>query len=471
MSEKQKKQSSTKLWGGRFTEKTDRQVELFTSSIDVDQRLYEYDIAGSIAHCKMLAEASIITDEDADLLIQGLGKIKRDIDHQQFDFDESLEDIHMNIEMQLVQEAGKVAQKLHTARSRNDQVVLDVRMYLKDETEAIMQRLSELRSVIVNFAEKNIDVILPGYTHLQRAQPVLCSHHLMAYYEMLTRDLERFADTFKRIDVMPLGSAALAGTSYPIDREYTARLLGFSKISSNSIDAVSDRDFIIEFLAAASICMIHLSRFSEELILWSSMEFGFVEIPDAFTTGSSIMPQKKNPDVAELVRGKTGKVFGNLMAMLTLMKSLPLAYNRDMQEDKTSLFESVDILKACLGIYTRMIPKLKLNAQVMYDAASKGFLNATDLADYLVAKGMTFRNAHHCVGEAVQYAISEGQELQHLSITQLKSFCPLVEKDALAVLDTDAVVNCRTSYGGTAKKNVKLEIQKAKQRIEKELKR
>lgn len=470
MSKNQKEQSSSKLWGGgRFTEKMDRQVELFTSSIDVDRRLYEYDITGSIAHCKMLAKTSIITDDDADLLIQGLGKIKRDIEHQQFDFDESLEDIHMNIETQLLQEAGKAAQKLHTARSRNDQIVLDVRMYLKDETETVMQRISELRSVIVAFAAKNIDVILPGYTHLQRAQPVLCSHHLMAYYEMLTRDLERFADTFKRIDVMPLGSAALAGTSYPIDREYTARLLKFSKISANSIDAVSDRDFIIEFLAAASICMVHLSRLSEELILWSSMEFGFVEIPDAFATGSSIMPQKKNPDVAELIRGKTGKVFGNLMAILTLMKSLPLAYNRDMQEDKASLFESVDILKACLGIYTHMIPKLKLNTKAMYNAASRGFLNATDLADYLVAKGMTFRNAHKCVGEAVRYALSKGQELQHLSIAKLKSFCPLVEEDALAVLETEAVVNRRTSYGGTAKKNVKLEIQRAKQQLEREL--
>lgn len=468
MGDNRKEQPAKKLWSGRFTEKMDRQVEGFTASIDVDRRLYQYDIAGSIAHCKMLAKTGIITEDDADLLVQGLCKIRRDIEHQQFEFDESLEDIHMNIETQLVQEAGKVAQKLHTARSRNDQVALDVRMYLKDETGAIIQLLREFRNVIVTFAEKNIDVILPGYTHLQRAQPVLLAHHFMAYYEMLTRDSERFSDAYKRIDVMPLGSAALAGTSYPIDRDETARLLNFSGIAKNSIDAVSDRDFIIEFLAAASICMVHLSRLSEELILWSSMEFGFIEIPDAFATGSSIMPQKKNPDVAELVRGKTGKVFGNLMAVLTLMKSLPLAYNRDMQEDKASLFEAVDILKACLHIYSRMILKLKLNRQTMRDAASKGFLNATDLADYLVGKGMAFRDAHTCVGRAVQYALSKDRELQQLSLTELQKFCPLVEADAVAALEIEAVVNRRTSYGGTAKKNVCIEIERAKAQLEKE---
>lgn len=469
MDDNPKEGTSPKLWGGRFTENMDRVVEGFTSSIDVDRRLYAYDIAGSIAHSKMLAKTGIITDDDADLLIQGLAKIKRDIEHQQFEFDKSLEDIHMNIEAQLVQEVGKTAQKLHTARSRNDQVALDVRMYLKDETDAIINRLGELRQAIVTFAEKNIDVILPGYTHLQRAQPVLFAHHFLAYYEMLTRDSERFENAYKRIDVMPLGSAALAGTSYPIDRNETAGLLKFARIARNSIDAVSDRDFIIEFLAAASICMVHLSRISEELILWSSIEFGFIEFPDAFATGSSIMPQKKNPDVAELIRGKAGRVFGNLMAMLTLMKSLPLAYNRDMQEDKASLFEGVDILKACLGIYTRLIPKLALNRQAMRIAASSGFLNATDLADYLVAKGMTFRDAHTCVGKAVQYALSKGRELQQLSTEELKQFCPLVETDAAKVLETEAVVNRRTSYGGTARKNVQAEVQQAKEQLKKSL--
>ncbi len=379
-----------KPWEGRFTEKTDRSVELFTSSIDVDKRLYAYDIDGSIAHCRMLAHAAIITHEEAEKLIEGLGAIKREIQRGKFLFDHGLEDIHMHIETRLFQEVGKVAQKLHTARSRNDQVALDSRMYLREETRSIIRLLDGLNTVIVSLAEENLEVIMPGYTHLQRAQPVLLSHHLMAYFEMFSRDRARFCDAIKRINVLPLGSAALAGTTYPIDRQYTAGLLQFPEVSANSIDSVSDRDFMLEFLSCASIAMVHFSRLSEEMILWSSAEFGFIELPDAFSTGSSIMPQKKNPDVPELVRGKAGRVFGDLFALLTLMKSLPLAYNRDMQEDKPAVFDAVDTLKACIEIYTAMLPKLKINKEILYQATTTGFLNATDLADYLVTKGNDF---------------------------------------------------------------------------------
>ena len=391
-----------KPWEGRFADKTDRSVELFTSSIDVDKRLYAYDIDGSIAHCRMLAHVSIITHEEAEKLIEGLGAIKREIQRGKFLFNHGLEDIHMHIETRLFQEVGKIAQKLHTARSRNDQVALDSRMYLREETRSIVRLLDGLNTVLVSLAEENLDVIMPGYTHLQRAQPVLLSHHLMAYFEMFSRDRARFCDALNRINVLPLGSAALAGTTYPIDRQYTADLLQFPEVSANSIDAVSDRDFMLEFLSCASIAMVHFSRLSEEMILWSSAEFGFIGLPDAFSTGSSIMPQKKNPDVPELVRGKAGRVFGDLFAMLTLMKSLPLAYNRDMQEDKPAVFDAVDTLKACIEIYTAMLPRLKINREILYQATTTGFLNATDLADYLVARGMTFRESHSCVGKAVE---------------------------------------------------------------------
>ncbi len=454
-----------KAWGGRFSEKTDRIVEAFTSSIDIDKRLYSYDIEGSIAHCKMLAEQSIITHEDALLLIQGLGTIKKEIERGEFRFDDSLEDIHMHIEARLVKEAGKVAGKLHTARSRNDQVALDVRMYLRDETSNIIKNLVEFRKTIVDLAKINIDVVLPGYTHLQRAQPVLLAHHLMSYYEMFSRDTERFCDCLKRINVMPLGSAALAGTTYPIDRDYTARLLGFPKVSKNSIDSVSDRDFIIEFLSSASLCMVHLSRISEELILWSSSEFGFVGLPDSFSTGSSIMPQKKNPDVCELVRGKTGRVFGDLIALLTVMKSLPLAYNRDMQEDKGPLFDAVDTLKGCVGIYIKMLPKLKINKEAMRRATSTGFLNATDLADYLVTKGMHFRKAHSCVGEAVSYALNKNKELHELTLEELKSFSLLIEEDIFSILTVEQMIDRRKSFGGTAVKNVMAAIEEAEKNL------
>jgi len=456
---------SEKLWDGRFSEKTSRGVERFTSSIDIDSRLYSYDIEGSIAHCKTLARAGIISDDEAATLVQGLGVVKREIDRGNFLFDDALEDIHMHIETRLLQEVGKVAQKLHTARSRNDQVVLDVRMFLRDMTRQRISRLVMLRKTLVEMAGIHIDVIMPGYTHLQHAQPVLFSHHLMAYYEMFKRDGERFQDALARLDVMPLGAAALAGTTYPIDRHFTAELLGFSRVSPNSMDAVSDRDFILEFLANASICMVHFSRISEEFILWSSSEFGFIEIPDAFATGSSIMPQKKNPDVPELVRGKTGGVFGDLLAVLTLMKSLPLAYNRDMQEDKLPLFRSVDTLCDCIDIYIQMLPKIQVNKERMLQAASVGFLNATDLADYLVVKGMTFREAHACVGKAVGFAIEQKKELNELSLKELKAFSSLIEGDVYAYIAMDQMIERRTSFGGTAKQNVLEQITKAENEI------
>jgi argininosuccinate lyase len=451
-----------KPWDGRFSEKTDKSVEAFTSSIAYDQRLYPYDIEGSIAHCKMLAKVGVITDEEASQLVEGLGIVKRELDRGEFVFDDSLEDIHMHIEARLLQVAGKVAQKLHTARSRNDQVALDIRMYLRSETRQVIELLQRLRMVLVELAEEHPDVVMPGYTHTQRAQPVLFAHHMMAYYEMFTRDQDRFADCLDRIDVMPLGAAALAGTTYPIDRAYVAELLQFPRVSSNSMDSVADRDFAMEFLAAASICMVHLSRISEELVLWSTSEFAFITLSDAFATGSSIMPQKKNPDVPEIVRGKTGRVFGSLISLLTLMKSLPMAYNRDMQEDKEPLFDAVDTLKACLFINAQMIPRITVNGDTMRKAASVGFLNATDMADYLVGKGMPFRKAHACVGNAVAHALNQGKELDQLSLDELKSFSPLIEGDIFENLTVAFMVDRRKSQGGTASENVMKAIAEAR---------
>ncbi len=450
-----------KAWGGRFSEMTAVNVERFTASIDVDRRLYAYDIDGSIAHCKTLAKAGVILEEEADAIINGLENIRRDIEAGRFEFSDSLEDIHMHIEDRLVRDIGDVAKKLHTARSRNDQVALDVRLYLRDHVEKIIGKLRRLRTAIVDFALENLRVILPGYTHLQRAQPVLLSHHFMAYYEMTTRDALRFSDAAKRINVMPLGSAALAGTTFPIDREYTAKLLNFPEISKNSMDAVSDRDFIIEFLSAASICMMHLTRLSEEMILWSSSEFGFILLPDAFTTGSSIMPQKKNPDVPELVRGKCARVFGSLTAALTLMKGLPLSYNRDMQEDKPPLFDAVDTLIACIDIYCDMIPKISVRGEEMYQAAVTGYLNATDLADYLAAKAMPFREAHHVAGAAVAYAVRQQKELNELSLAELQKFSLLISEDIFEALAPEKMIARRKSFGGTAVENVKKAIQAA----------
>ncbi|HHP7233991.1 MAG TPA: argininosuccinate lyase [Desulfobacterales bacterium] len=455
-----------KTWGGRFAEKTDRAVEQFTASIQFDYRLYSYDIAGSVAHCRMLAAVGILTGDEADTLVEGLERIRQELDRGNFDFDPGQEDIHMYIENRLVEQVGKVALKLHTARSRNDQVALDVRMYLRDATDATIGLLQRLRKVLVDLAEAHLTVVMPGYTHLQRAQPVLFSHHLMAYYEMFKRDSQRLADCRKRIDVMPLGTAALAGTTYPIDRAHTAELLGFANVSDNSIDAVSDRDFIVEFLAAASLCMTHLSRLSEEMMLWSSAEFSFVELPDAFATGSSIMPQKKNPDVPEIVRGKTGRVLGSLMGMLTLLKALPLSYNRDLQEDKPLLFDAVDTLQACLDIYARMLPNLRIRSDRMARATESGFLNATDFADYLVGKGLAFRSAHHCVGQAVAYALENGKELHELSLEELKRFSDLIEADVFDNLTTQAMIERRSSYGGTATDNVRRAVEAARKEIQ-----
>ena len=454
-----------KPWDGRFSEKTDKSVEAFTASIAYDRRLYPYDITGSIAHCRMLAKVGIITDEEASGLVEGLGTIKRELDRGEFIFDDSLEDIHMHIEARLLQVAGKVAQKLHTARSRNDQVALDVRMYLRDETHRTIDLLQTLRTVLVDLANGHQDVVMPGYTHTQRAQPVLFAHHMMAYYEMFTRDQARFSDCLDRINVMPLGAAALAGTTYPIDRGYVAELLDFPRISLNSMDAVSDRDFAMEFLAAASICMVHMSRLSEELVLWSTSEFGFITLSDAFATGSSIMPQKKNPDVPEIVRGKTGRVFGSLIALLTLMKSLPMSYNRDMQEDKEPLFDAADTIKACLSINIQMIPRITVNREILRKAASVGFLNATDMADYLVNQGMPFRKAHACVGGAVAYALDKGKELDQLTLDELKSFSPLIKADIFDHLTLAVMIDRRQSLGGTATENVARAIAEARKAL------
>jgi argininosuccinate lyase len=462
---------SEKLWAGRFIEQTAPIVETFTSSIHVDRRLYAYDIQGSIAHCKTLAKASILTGDEADRLIQGLEQIKSEIDQGVFKYRDDLEDIHTHIESRLAEIVGKAAQKLHTARSRNDQVALDERLYLRDTVAFLIELLLELQSVLVGVAKQHIKTVLPGYTHLQRAQPILLAHHLMAYYEMFSRDAQRLQEGLARINVLPLGSAALAGTPYPIDRNYTAGLLGFDTVSANSVDSVSDRDFIIEFLSAAGICMMHLSRLSEELIIWSTAEFSFIELPDAFTTGSSIMPQKKNPDVAELVRGKAGRVFGNLVTMLTVMKSLPLSYNRDMQEDKTPLFDAADILTACLQIYIQLLPNIKFNATIMQKAASRGYLNATDLADYLVTKGMAFREAHYCVGQIVSYALKNQKEIHDLSLKQLQQYAPRIAADVFEHLATQHMIDRRTSIGGTATGTVKSAISKAQKKLKKNAER
>ena len=458
----EKKGRNEKLWGGRFLQGTDELVEKFHASIDFDKRLYDSDIDGSIAHVKMMAKESIIPQDDAGIIIEGLEKVRKKIENNEIAFSAALEDIHMHIEDALGKEVGEVGKKLHTGRSRNDQVALDVRIYLKKETELIIDLLKGFQKSLVIMAQKHQDVIMPGYTHLQRAQPVLFSHHLMAYYEMFKRDIQRFEDCFKRIDVMPLGAAALAGTTYPLNREFTKELLCFSKVSDNSIDSVSDRDFVMEFISHASITMVHFSRLSEELILWSSSEFSFITISDSFTTGSSIMPQKKNPDVAELVRGKTGRVFGNLINILTLMKSLPLAYNKDMQEDKEPLFDTVDTLKICTDVYTRMLTNIKIHKDRMYDACKQGFLNATDLADYLVSKGMTFRRAHSVAGQAVAFALGHGKELNDMTIEEFKTLSELIEKDVYGYLEIDKMIERRISYGGTSFNNVKKAIQNAK---------
>ncbi|MCU7843487.1 MAG: argininosuccinate lyase [Candidatus Thiodiazotropha sp. (ex Monitilora ramsayi)] len=454
-----------KLWSGRFNEPTDAFVEAFTASVEFDQRLYQYDIQGSIAHATMLARQGILTDQERDAIVQGLEQIRTRIEADDFSWSVALEDVHMNIESALTESIGDAGKKLHTGRSRNDQVATDIRLWLRDEIETLREAILRLQTALLEKAEQEAETILPGFTHLQTAQPVTFGHHLMAWFEMLERDRERLADCNRRVNVMPLGAAALAGTTYPIDRQLTAELLGFERPAENSLDAVSDRDFAIEFSAAASILMMHLSRFSEELIVWSSAQFGFVELSDSFCTGSSIMPQKKNPDVPELIRGKTGRIFGHLIGLLTLMKSQPLAYNKDNQEDKEPLFDTVDNLKGSLKVFAEMIPAITCRKDAMRDAAMRGFSTATDLADYLVRKGMPFRDAHEVVGKAVAFGVDEGRDLSEMSLQELQNFSGTIEEDIFQVLTLEGSVAARNHIGGTAPKQVLAAIVRAKLRL------
>ena len=443
-----------KLGGGRFQTGPDASVEAFTASIDVDARLYRHDIAGSIAHAKMLGRQRIISAADAERIVRGLKEIEAEIDAGEFSFSPADEDIHMNIERRLTEKIGAAGGRLHTARSRNDQVALDMRLYLREEVGRILGNLEDLHTELARTARRHVDVMMPGYTHLQRAQPVLFAHHLLAYLDMFDRDRERFSDALKRINVLPLGSGALAGTTFPIDREYVAKLLGFPRVSTNSIDAVSDRDFLIEFVSAAAIVFVHLSRLSEELVLWSSQEFGFIELPDAYATGSSMMPQKKNPDVPELIRGKSGRIFGHLQALLTILKGLPLAYNRDLQEDKVPLFDTVDTVKSSVRLMAEIIARVSVRKERMTEAARDGFMNATDLADYLVGRGVPFREAHGIAGSVVAHCVKARRRIEDLSLPELKHFSPKIEADVYEYLSAEAAVERRRATGGTAKKNV-----------------
>jgi argininosuccinate lyase len=451
-----------KLWAGRFATRTDSSVEEFTESISFDHLLYRYDIMGSIAHCRMLSKQKIISAKEAHKIISGLKEIEKEIGRGELEFKPEFEDIHMLIESRLIEKVGPVGGKLHTARSRNDQVALDISLFLRDSIVDIICLIDRIQQELINTAEKYFDVIMPGFTHLQHAQPVLFPHHMMAYFEMFRRDRSRMESCFDRVNRMPLGAGALAGTPYPIDREYVASILGYPSVTDNSIDSVSDRDSLIEFCGISSIIMMHLSRFCEELILWSSSEFQFIEISDAFCTGSSIMPQKKNPDVPELIRGKTGRVYGNLMSLLTLMKSLPLSYNRDLQEDKEAVFDTVDTIKKCLNIFPSLLSEIKINGKKMAEAANSGFLTATDLADYLAAKGMPFRNAHEIVGRIVSYCSREKKKLWDLSPEELKSFNQDIEAEAIEHITIESSVNSRQCTGGTGRKAVKRAIGKAK---------
>jgi len=451
-----------KLWQGRFEQPTNKQVEEFTASIQFDSRLFRYDIEGSIAHCRMLAECKIISHDEASCIVENLGEILREIERGKLNLESSQEDIHMAIEQQLMQKIGEVGGKLHTARSRNDQICLDMRLYMRDVLIQCRNLMLELQKVLVSLADKNISVIMPGYTHLQHAQPVLLSHHLMAYYEMFLRDDERFADCLKRTNVMPLGSAAMAGTSLPINMEWTAKYLRFPVVTSNSIDAVSDRDYLIEFNSAAAITMMHISRMAEELILWSTTEFAFIEISDAFCTGSSIMPQKKNPDVPELMRGKTARVYGNLTTLLTLTKALPLAYNRDLQEDKEPVFDTVDTILSTLRLLAKLLPEIHFKGERMAKVAAEGFTLATDLADYLVRRSVPFRKAHHAAGQIVQYCIQHKKELHQCSLEELKNFHKAFDSDVFSSLDITSAIDQRTSTGGTATSRVLEAIARAR---------
>ncbi len=456
---------SSKPWAGRFNEPTDAFVEAFTASVEFDRRLYRYDIEGSIAHATMLARQGILTDAERDAIVAGFNRIHERIEGGDFQWSIPLEDVHMNLEAALTADIGAAGKKLHTGRSRNDQVATDVRLYLRAEIDQIRAAIARLQAALLDLAEREAETILPGFTHLQVAQPVTFGHHMLAWFEMLERDRERLADCRRRVNVMPLGAAALAGTTYPIDREYTAELLGFDRPAENSLDAVSDRDFAIEFTADAAILMMHLSRFSEELILWSSAQFGFVELSDGFCTGSSIMPQKKNPDVPELVRGKTGRIFGHLMGLLTLMKGQPLAYNKDNQEDKEPLFDTVDNLKGSLKVFAEMMARLTCNHGRMRAAARQGFATATDLADYLVRKGIPFRDAHEVVGKAVALGVREGRDLSELTLDELRRFSPAIGEDVFGVLTLEGSVAARDHLGGTAPRQVRGAVARARGRL------
>jgi len=456
-----------KLWGGRFKKGINKEMEKFISSLSFDKKLVKHDLLGSIAHTQMLGKCKIITQEEKDKIVKGLRQLLKEVQENKIEIVAGeAEDIHSWVENKLKEKIGKVAGKLHIARSRNDQIALDERMYLKEEVLKILDLLKDLQKSLLSSAQKNLGIIMPGYTHLQHAQPLLFSHHLMAYFYMFERDRGRMQDLYKRIDVLPLGSAALAGTSFPIDREYVASQLGFKKISENSLDAVSDRDFILEFLSASTILMMHLSRLGEELVLWSTPEFNFIELDDSFCTGSSIMPQKKNPDAAELIRGKTGRVYGNLINLLTMMKALPLAYNHDMQEDKEPLFDTVSTLESSLFLMSKMIETMWINKEKMEKGTKGDFSTATELADYLVKKGLSFREAHKLVGKIVLYCLENKKILEELTLAELSSFHKDFNEDALKILKPVSAVEAKDSYGGTSLKRVKESIQKAKKILE-----
>jgi|TARA_R110001592_G_scaffold990_5_gene5805 argininosuccinate lyase len=453
------------MWGGRFAEATDQFVAEFTASVQFDKRMYRQDIRGSIAHATMLAEVGVLNAADRDLIVDGLKAIEDEISRGEFVWRVELEDVHMNIESRLTDRIGIAGKRLHTGRSRNDQVATDIRLYLRDEIDAIRGELKRLMTGLIDLAEREADTIMPGFTHLQTAQPVTFGHHLLAWFENLKRDDERLIDLRVRVNRLPLGSAALAGTTYPIDRRITAKLLGFDGICENSLDAVSDRDFAIEFCSASALIMMHLSRFSEELVLWASAQFNFVDLPDRFCTGSSIMPQKKNPDVPELVRGKSGRVFGHLMALLTLMKGQPLAYNKDNQEDKEPLFDTADTVMGSLRAFADMVPALVPRREIMREAARRGFATATDLADYLVKRGLAFRDAHEVVGKAVGYGVSSGKDLAEMSLAELQEFSSDISDDVFEVLTLEGSVNARDHIGGTAPKQVRAAVLRARDRI------
>ena len=453
---------SEKLWGGRFSKTTDEMINEFQASIGFDRRMYREDIAGSLAHAAMLAKVGILSEEDRAAIEKGLKDILAQIEHGDFDFSVALEDIHMNIEKRLTDAIGDAGSRLHTARSRNDQVALDTHLFVRHAVVDVMAHIRALQQALTESAAQHRDVIMPGYTHLQRAQPILFSHHLMAYFGMLARDFERFQGVYARTDIMPLGAGALAGTTLPIDRQFVAQRLHFERIYTNSLDAVSDRDYILEFLSAASILMVHLSRLSEEIILWCSREFSFVELDDAHCTGSSMMPQKKNPDVSELVRGKTGRVVGHLMAMLMAVKGLPLAYNKDLQEDKEGLFDAIDTVKFSLAVYAQLIRGMKLREDVMRHAVEADYSNATDLADYLVRKGLPFRKAHAVAGQAVAQCIARGIYLADLPIADYQQLSPLFAEDIYDAISPETCVSCRNSYGGTSYEQAEMQLEAAK---------